>query len=97
MQDRALYSIQEARKLLGISRNTIYKLLRTGELARVVIALPEVITAAESISLSETTVYSSYPKLRMMFEMATSYDATGPSATQTTFFAKCEYSWSGKP
>ncbi len=31
MQDRALYSIQEARKLLGgISRNTIYRLLRTG-------------------------------------------------------------------
>ena len=38
MQDRALYSIQEARKLLGgISRNTIYRLLRTGELASVVI------------------------------------------------------------
>ena len=41
MQDRALYSIQEARKLLGgISRNTIYGLLRTGELASVVIGLP---------------------------------------------------------
>ena len=38
MQDRALYSIQEARKLLGgISRNTIYRLLRTGELASVVV------------------------------------------------------------
>jgi excisionase family DNA binding protein len=38
MQDRSLYSIQEARKLLGgISRNTIYQLLRSGELASVVI------------------------------------------------------------
>jgi len=32
MQDRALYSIQESRKLLGgMSRNTIYHLLRTGQ------------------------------------------------------------------
>ena len=38
MQDRALYSIQESRKLLGgISRNTIYHLLRTGQLASVLI------------------------------------------------------------
>jgi hypothetical protein len=34
MQDRALYSIQEARRLLGgISRNTIDQLLRTRQLA----------------------------------------------------------------
>jgi predicted DNA-binding transcriptional regulator AlpA len=39
MQDRVLHSIQEARKLLGgISRNTIYGLLRTGELPSVLIA-----------------------------------------------------------
>lgn len=32
MQERALYSIKEARELLGgISRNGIYALLRTGE------------------------------------------------------------------
>jgi hypothetical protein len=32
MQDRALYSIQEARKLLGgISRNTIYHLVVKGQ------------------------------------------------------------------
>jgi len=36
MQDRALYSIQEPKELLGgISRNTIYHLLRTGQLASV--------------------------------------------------------------
>jgi competence protein CoiA len=47
MQDRALYAIQEARKLLGrISRNTIYKLLRTGELASVVIACRRFISSA---------------------------------------------------
>jgi hypothetical protein len=33
MKDRALYSITEARELLGgISRNTIYALLNSGEL-----------------------------------------------------------------
>lgn len=37
MQDRKLYSIKEARALLGgISRNGIYALLRTGELASVI-------------------------------------------------------------
>jgi hypothetical protein len=34
MNDRELYSIQEARELLGgISRNSIYELLRSGRLA----------------------------------------------------------------
>ena len=47
MQDRALYSIQEARKLLGgISRNTIYKLLRTGDLPSVVIGCRRFISSA---------------------------------------------------
>ena len=47
MQDCALYSIQEARELLGgISRNTIYRLLRTGELASVVIGCRRCIPAA---------------------------------------------------
>jgi hypothetical protein len=47
MQDRALYPIQEARTLLGgISRNTIYGLLRTDELASVVIGCRRFISPA---------------------------------------------------
>ena len=46
MQDRALYSIQESRRLLGgISRNTIYRLLRSGELPSVVIGCRRFIAA----------------------------------------------------
>ena len=59
MKDRALYSITEARELLGgISRNTIYALLNSGELASVVIGCrrfisPEAIS--ELVSKSTTT------------------------------------------
>lgn len=60
MQDRALYSIQEARKLLGgISRNTIYQLLRTGQLASVPIGSRRFISGeaiADLIERSTTTV-----------------------------------------
>jgi excisionase family DNA binding protein len=60
MQDRALYSIQEARKLLGgISRNTIYHLLRTGQLASVPIGSRRFISSdaiADLIDRSTTTV-----------------------------------------
>jgi excisionase family DNA binding protein len=60
MQDRALYSIQEARRLLGgISRNTIYHLLRTGQLASVPIGSRRFISAeaiADLIDRSTTTV-----------------------------------------
>lgn len=35
MQDRALYSIHEARKLLGGSRNTLYHRLRAGQRTRI--------------------------------------------------------------
>jgi hypothetical protein len=60
MQDRALYSIQKARKLLGgISRNTIYGLLRTGELASVVIGCRRFISSAaiaEFVARSTTTI-----------------------------------------
>jgi hypothetical protein len=60
MQDRALYSIHEARKLLGgISRNGIYALLRTGELASVVIGCRRFISdaaIAALISKATTTV-----------------------------------------
>jgi excisionase family DNA binding protein len=68
MQDRALYSIQEARKLLGgISRNTIYRLLRTGELASVVIGCRRCIPAAaieEFIQASTTRVSRSLAGVR---------------------------------
>lgn len=60
MKDRALYSIQEARRLLGgISRNTIYHLLRTGQLASVPIGSRRFISAdaiADLIDRSTTTV-----------------------------------------
>ena len=59
MLDRALYSIQESRSLLGgISRNTIYDLLRTGQLASVLIGCRRFISAdaiADLISRSTTT------------------------------------------
>jgi excisionase family DNA binding protein len=59
MKDRALYSITEARELLGgISRNTIYALLNSGELASVVIGCRRFISPAaisELISKSTTT------------------------------------------
>jgi excisionase family DNA binding protein len=59
MHQPELYSIQEARKLLGgISRNTIYQLLRSGELASVVIGCRRFISAAaitELINRSTTT------------------------------------------
>jgi predicted DNA-binding transcriptional regulator AlpA len=46
MQSRALYSIQESRELLGgISRNTIYDLMRTGQLASVLIGCRRFISA----------------------------------------------------
>jgi hypothetical protein len=47
MKDRALYSITEARELLGgISRNSIYALLRDGELASVIIGCRRFISQA---------------------------------------------------
>jgi excisionase family DNA binding protein len=68
MQEPALYSIQEARKLLGgISRNTIYRLLRTGELASVVIGCRRFISAAaiaELVASSTTTISPSLASTR---------------------------------
>jgi hypothetical protein len=68
MQDRALYSIQEARRLLGgISRNTIYQLLRTGQLASVVIGCRRFISPAaiaELIARSTTTISPSLASAR---------------------------------
>jgi hypothetical protein len=69
MQDRALYSIHEARKLLGgISRNGIYGLLRTGELASVVIGCRRFISdaaIAALISKATTTVSPSQDAVRL--------------------------------
>jgi len=60
MHQPELYSIQEARKLLGgISRNMIYQLLRSGELASVIIGCRRFISAAaiaELITRSTTSV-----------------------------------------
>jgi hypothetical protein len=68
MQDRALSSIQEARKLLGgTSRNTIYRLLRSGELASVVICRRRFISSAaiaELVARSTTTISPSLASTR---------------------------------
>jgi excisionase family DNA binding protein len=68
MQDRGLYSIQEARKLLGgISHNTIYKLFRTGELPSVLIGCRRFISSAaiaEYVARSTTTVSPSLVSAR---------------------------------
>jgi excisionase family DNA binding protein len=68
MVERSLYSIQEARKLLGgISRNTIYQLLREGQLASVVIGCRRFISGnaiTELIERSTTTVSPSRASTR---------------------------------
>ena len=52
MKDRDLYSIQEARERLGgISRNTIYLMLRRGELGSVVIGCRRFISSAQIAQL----------------------------------------------
>ena|ERR1700730_17256018 len=60
MKDRELYSIEEARELLGgISRNTIYAFLRTGDLASLVIGCRRFISAVaiqEFVQVSTTRV-----------------------------------------
>lgn len=59
MQERDLYSIDEARERLGgISRNSIYQILRTGQLASVVIGSRRFVSAAaiaQLITKSTTT------------------------------------------
>ena len=59
MNDRVLYSITEARELLGkMSRNMIYDLLRSGELPSVVIGTRRYISAeaiSELVKKSTTT------------------------------------------
>ena len=59
MKDRDLYSIDEARERLGgISRNTIYEMLRKGQLASVILGCRRFIAAdaiSKLISASTTT------------------------------------------
>jgi excisionase family DNA binding protein len=59
MKDRDLYSIDEARERLGgISRNTLYEMLRKGELASVILGCRRFIAAdaiAKLIRASTTT------------------------------------------
>src|SRR5438045_7743790 len=59
MQDRALYSIQARKLLAGISRNPIYHLLRTRQVASVPIGSRRFISAAaiaDHIARPTTTV-----------------------------------------
>lgn len=52
VKDRDLYTIQEARERLGgVSRNSIYGLLRTGQLASVVIGCRRFIAATAIVDL----------------------------------------------
>jgi hypothetical protein len=70
MQQPELYSIHEARKQLGgISRNMIYQLLRSGDLASVVIGCRRFVSAAaitELITRSTTTVSPARASTRLL-------------------------------
>jgi len=59
VRDRELYSIEEAREILGgIARNTIYELMRNGDLASVQVGRRRFISAiaiAAFIATSTTT------------------------------------------
>jgi excisionase family DNA binding protein len=93
MHQPELYSIQEARKLLGgISRNTIYQLLRSGELASVVIGCRRFISAAaiaELITRSTTTASPARDSTRSRRKRQSALPlpfARGPSRTRTAAF-----------
>jgi excisionase family DNA binding protein len=61
MKDRALYSIEEARERLGgISRNTLYQMLRKGELASVILGCRRFI-AADAIAKLTSIDYHQQP------------------------------------
>jgi excisionase family DNA binding protein len=68
MNSRELYSIKEAQELLGgISRNSIYELLRSGRLPSVVLGCRRFVAAAaiaELIAKSTTTVSPSLDSAR---------------------------------
>jgi hypothetical protein len=88
MQERALYSIKEARELLGgISRNGIYALLRTGELASVVIGCRRFISGAEIaalISQSTTTVSPSQDAARLRRPLQRPVELFSPIASTSS-------------
>ena len=64
MKDRDLYSIEEARERLGgISRNTLYEMLRKGELASVVLGCRRFIAADAIAKLIRTSTTTSSPAL----------------------------------
>ena len=61
---RELYPIEEARELLGgISRNTIYHIMRTGELRSVVIGRRRFIPATAIASFISSTTTTEPPSL----------------------------------
>jgi len=62
MTDRDLYSIEEARERLGgISRNTIYLMLRAGQLSSVVLGCRRFIAAAEIAKLISAATTTASP------------------------------------
>lgn len=64
MKSRELYSIKEARELLGgISRNSIYELLRSGRLPSVVLGCRRFIAAAAIADLIEKSTTTVSPSL----------------------------------
>jgi hypothetical protein len=64
IMDRDLYSITEARERLGgISRNSIYALLNSGELASVVLGCRRFITAAAIADLIARSTTTASPAL----------------------------------
>lgn len=64
VKDRDLYSIEEARAQLGgISRNTIYDLLRNGELASVQIGRRRFISVAALEAFIATSTTTQSPSL----------------------------------
>jgi excisionase family DNA binding protein len=65
--DRELYSIEQARALLGgIARNTIYQLIRSGELASVPIGRRRFISAAAIEAFIATTTTTEPPEARSL-------------------------------
>lgn len=90
MKERALYSIEEARKLLGgISRNTIYGLLRTGALPSVVLGCRRFVSseAIQELVKASTRVSPSDAALRMralgnQFAQLPAPEATSRSAAE---------------
>jgi hypothetical protein len=88
MQDRTLYSIHEARRLLGgISRNGIYGLLRSGKLASVVIGCRRFISDAAIAALinkATTTVSPSQEAVRLRRPLQRPLQLLSPATTSSS-------------